>query len=88
MHEIMIYFQKNSSLSFVVYQMKNISLSHVLRNDEYFILQLIMKGKIEEMGRIGRSIRLRNIRIVLNFEKLIRTTAKREEFAMVFANLR
>lgn len=66
-------------------------LGHILRNEKYHVLQLIVKGKIEGKRGLGRKKLswLRNIRnwTHLTFEELIRKAENREDFANVIANL-
>ena len=67
-------------------------MGHILRNNKYELLQLIIKGKIE--GRRGPGRRqiswMRNIRewTGMDTQTLIRIAENREEFALVIANLR
>ena len=63
---------------------KTTYLGHLLRNDKYYIPQLIIKGKLQGKRGIGRNIRNWT---GLNFEELVRTAEDREDFAVVVANL-
>lgn len=90
--EVLRRVNKERDLLHTVKCKKTSYLGHILRNDKYYILQLIIKGKIEGKRSIGRKKLswLRNIRnwTGLNFEELIRTAENREQFEMVIANLR
>ncbi|XP_049874692.1 uncharacterized protein LOC126372825 [Pectinophora gossypiella] len=67
-------------------------LGHILRNERYQLLQLIMMGKIEGKRRRGRRKKswLRNIREwtgVTTVEQLFRLASDREEFSKLTANV-
>lgn len=67
-------------------------LGHVLRNDKYQLLQLIMMGKIKGKRRVGRRKKswLRNIRewtSIASVEDLFRLAQDRKKFAELTASL-
>lgn len=71
---------------------KTAYLGHIIRNEKYQVLQLIMKGKIE--GRRGRGRKrkswLKNIREwlgITNAGAIFRAAEDREKFAVMVANL-
>lgn len=83
---------RDRELLCIVKRRKTAYLGHILRNNKYRLLHLIIQGKIE--GKRGPGRRqlswMKNIRdwTHMNVETLIRTAQKREDFATVIANLR
>nr|ADF18552.1 endonuclease-reverse transcriptase [Bombyx mori] len=67
-------------------------LGHVLRNDRYMLLQLIIMGKVDGKRRAGRRKKswLRNIREwtgIASVEQLFRLAADKNEYRKLTANL-
>ncbi|VEN53317.1 unnamed protein product, partial [Callosobruchus maculatus] len=89
--EVLRRVHKERELLHLIKIRKTSYLGHVLRNDKYYILQLIIMGRIQGKRTIGRKKLswLRNIRTWsgLNFEELIRAAKDRDYFATVIANL-
>lgn len=68
-------------------------LGHILRGEKYYLLQLIIKGKIEGRHRIGRRQMswMRNIREWTGIQRagnLFRLAEDRETLSIVIANVR
>lgn len=71
---------------------KTAYVGHILRNDKYSLLQVIMQGRIDGKKTIGRKKKswLRNIRDWTNLsaEQIFHVARDREAFKEVIANLR
>lgn len=82
---------KDRELLHTIKVRKTSYLGHILRNNKYYLPQLVVKGKIEGRRGVGRKKLswIRNIRnwTGLNYEELIRAAENRELFAIVIANL-
>lgn len=90
--EILRRVHKNRELLTTVKRRKTAYLGHILRHDEYQLLQLILEGKIDGKRGIGRKQMswARNIRQwtgLRTIGELVNTARDREQFQRVVANI-
>lgn len=83
---------RRRKLMMIVKIRKTTYLGHILRNDKYSLLHVIMQGRIEGKKGIGRKKKswLRDIRewTNLNADQIFHVAKDREAFKVVVANLR
>ena len=90
--EVLRRVNKERELFHVVKKRKTAYLGHIMRNEKYRFLQLMIKGKIEGKRGIGRKKMswLRNIRQwtgLRDIQTLIHTAQDREAIDHVIANI-
>lgn len=82
---------RDQELLTTIKKRKTSYLGHIMRNDKYNLLRLIIEGKIEGRRGVGRRTMswLRNIRAWtgMNVQQLLRAAQNREYFDVVIANL-